>query len=160
SLRGKLLGTVPAPSIYLPRGLSADRCRIVPREPLPVRFRPQIPDSPLTQAVPLPAVSLSAAGIPVTAGVRLLDATGVIILNNAPGFACLTLRTTNAAGWPSLIGVVVAKNLANPAHFDLSVVYNPAGGAAGIRKQIALEQLPDLSLDPADTNYVVLRINS
>ena len=54
---GKSMGTVPPPRVFLPRDPAADRCEIAPPTPGPVRFRPQVPDSPLTQAVPLPAIS-------------------------------------------------------------------------------------------------------
>ena len=46
-----------------------------------------------------------------------------------------------------LFGVVVTANTVNPANFDLAVVYNPPGGAAGIQKQVVVEQFTDLSLN-------------
>ena len=46
------LDVVPEPTLFYPS--TADRCDPTPREPFPVRYRPQLPDRPLTQAVPLP----------------------------------------------------------------------------------------------------------
>lgn len=54
SVAGKCLGRVPVPQIYQPPDPSADRCQPKPPSPVPVRFQPTIPDSPLTQAVPSP----------------------------------------------------------------------------------------------------------
>ena len=160
SFSGKDFGTVPAPTLFFPRDPAADRCRLSPPTPLPVRFRPTVPDSPLTQAVPLPAVSLPAAGVPVTPAPVLLGAAGVVSLKDSKGFTCLTLGATNSSGWPQYFGVVVAANAGNPAHFDLSVIYNPPGGAAGIQQRVVVEEFTDLSLQPADPNYVATRINS
>jgi Baseplate J-like protein len=160
SFSGKDFGAVPAPTLFFPRDPAADRCQLSPLTPLPVRFRPSVPDSPLTQAVPLPAVSLPAAGVPITPAPVLLGAAGVVSLKDSKGFTCLTLGATNPSGWPQLFGVVVAANGANPAHFDVSVVYNPPGGAAGIQQRVVVEQFTDLSLQPADPNYVATVINS
>ena len=55
------LGIVPRPSIFKPPSPTADRCNPTPPVPIPVRYRPLIPDSPITQAV-----SLQLAGSPVT----------------------------------------------------------------------------------------------
>jgi len=63
SLQGKSLGTVPSPQIYQPPDPAADRCQPKQPTPVPVRFRPTIPDSPITQAVPSP---LSGQPMPVT----------------------------------------------------------------------------------------------
>lgn len=54
SLQGKSLGTVPQPRIYQPPDPAADRCQPRQPTPVPVRFRPTIPDNPITQAVPSP----------------------------------------------------------------------------------------------------------
>ena len=45
---------------------TADRCQPTPPSPVPVRFQPQVPESPLTQAVPVTVVPLPAVGNPVT----------------------------------------------------------------------------------------------
>jgi hypothetical protein len=44
-------GTVPAPTLFYPSNPGADRCQLSQPTPLPVRFQPQVPYSPLTQAV-------------------------------------------------------------------------------------------------------------
>ena len=160
SLTGKDLGTVPGPRLFYPQNPAANRCRISPPKPLPVRFRPQVPDSPLTQVVPLPVVSLPAAGIPVTLAPALLGVSGSVSLKDASGLACIKLNATNAHSWPQLFGVVVKENSAHPANLDVIVVYNPPGGTALIQKQIAVEQFTDLSLNQADSNYVASQINA
>jgi acetyl esterase/lipase len=58
------LGTVPEPSIFLPPDATQDRCTPSRPTPLPVRYNPVVPDSPLAQAVALPL-----AGSPVTLGI-------------------------------------------------------------------------------------------
>ncbi|HTA23119.1 MAG TPA: putative baseplate assembly protein [Terriglobales bacterium] len=160
SFTAKSLKTVPGPWLFYPAQPEADRCQIQSPVPLPVRYRPQIPDSPLTQAVPVAVTPLAGAGIPLTPTVVSLGASGLVALPNAYGFASLTLKTTNPAGWPSLFGMGVRANTTNPANLDLSVVYNPPGGAAGIEKQIVVETFSNLSLNSADSNYVVTQINS
>ncbi len=52
SLTGIDLGIVPRPSIFYPRN-QADRCHPANPVPVQVRFRPALPDSPITQAVAL-----------------------------------------------------------------------------------------------------------
>jgi Baseplate J-like protein len=88
-----------------------------------------------------------------------LGGTGFISLTNSSGFACLTLQATNATGWPQSFGVVVSVNAAHPANFDLAVVYDPPGGGSGVLKLVTVEKFSDLSLNPADPNYVVTQIN-
>ncbi|HXZ39744.1 MAG TPA: putative baseplate assembly protein [Terriglobales bacterium] len=162
SFSGEPLGTVPAPSLYYAAQPAADRCQSQSPTPVPVRFRPRIPDSPVTQAVPLaigPLFSTTpGAGTPVTPAVVPLG--GLVSLQNAAGYVSLTLQTTNPGGWPSLFGVVVNANSTTPANIDLSVVYNPPEGAAGIKKKIAVEVFTNLSLNAADTSYAVTQINT
>jgi hypothetical protein len=57
SLSNIKLGQVPEPRIFLPPDPAANRCNPALPTPVPERFRPQVPDSPVTQAVPLPVVS-------------------------------------------------------------------------------------------------------
>jgi hypothetical protein len=159
SLTGVDLGSVPAPSIFLPPDPSAAHCSNALPTPLPVRFRPQIPDSPITEAVPFAQVAIGELGNPKVTGVVPLPDSGFVSLNNAEGFACLTLQATNPNGWPSLFGVLVVVNSGNPADFDLSVVYDPASGGSGVHKLVTVEQFTNLSLNTADPNYVVTRIN-
>jgi Baseplate J-like protein len=164
SFSNQPLGTVPGPSLFYPSnpaagsGPAPDRCAPTPPTPLPVRFRPAIPDSPVTQAVPLAIVPLAGVGNPVTPAVVLFGS-GPIDLADSNGFACLTLLATNPAGWPQYFGVVVVPDPIHPPNFDLSVVYNPPGGAAGIHAQVVLEKYANLSLNTADPNYVKTQIN-
>jgi hypothetical protein len=155
SISGKTLGTVPEPKLYYPTSTAADHCQPTAPSPLPVRFRPAIPDSPLTQAVPLPL-----AGSPVTSSVVLLAGTGSVNLTDSNGFVCLTVQAVNSFAWPQFFGVTVRQNQTTPANFDLAVTYNPSGGAAGIQTEVTLENLTNLSLKPTDPNYVAIRINA
>src|SRR5271166_2924462 len=156
----KKLPAVPNPRLKFPPDPNADRCQNLPATTLPVRYRPQVPDSPLTQAVPMTAVSIAELGNPKSAGVVGLGGTGFVSLTNSSGFACLTLRATNSAGWPQSFGVVVSVNAGDPANFDLAVVYDPPGGGSGVHKLVTLEKFTDLSLkNPTDPNYVVTQIN-
>jgi len=157
SFKGRDMGKVPAPELQFPADPSEDRCQPTLPKPLPVRFRPQVPDRPLTQAVPIEVVSLPGSGVPAAAGIINLAGPGSVALKDANGFSCLTLRATDPAGWPQYFGVIATPN---GADLDLAVVYNPPGGAAGIKAQLLVEKLVGLSLNPADPNYVATRINS
>jgi hypothetical protein len=159
SFTNRALPAVPAPSLYYPGNPAADRCTPAPPVSLPVRYRPAIPDSPLTQAVPLTIVPLAGVGNPVTAGVVRFE-TGAIDLADSNGFACLTLIANSPAGWPQNFGVSAAPSAGHPGNIDLSVIYNPPGGAAGIHAQVVVEKFSNLSLHPADPNYVATQINS
>jgi Baseplate J-like protein len=159
SFTGVSLGTVPPPQMYWPPNPAADRCNDLPPSPLPVRFRPEVPDSPLTQAVPMTAVSIGAIGNPVTAGVVGLGGTGFVSLTNSDGFSCLTLEVTNPTGWPGSFGILVSVNSVHPTNFDLAIVYDPPGGGSGVQKMVTVEKFSDLSLNPIDPNYVVTQIN-
>src|SRR5260370_15264422 len=152
------MGTVLAPTLFQPPRPTGDHCSDPGPSPLPVRFRPQVPDRPITQSVPFTEVSLGEVGNPQPVGVLRLPNSGFLSLTNADGFACLTLQATNPSGWPQSFGVVVSVNAVNPADFDLSVVYDPSGGGAGIHKLIAVEKFGNLSLHPAAPHYVVTHI--
>ena len=156
------LGTVPQPRLYYPADAAGDRCKVVEPIPLPIRYRPTVPESPLTQAVPLALGPLTGVGNPITSAVVPIgSASGnsPVDLFDANGFACLTLQAGNPAGWPQYLGIVVVANTGNPSNFDLSVVYDPPGGAAGIHALVTLEKFTNLSLTSTDPNYVVTRIN-
>jgi hypothetical protein len=150
SISGKNLGSVPAPRLYLPPDPAADRCQPAPPVPLPVRFRPPVPDSPLTQAVPQPV-----AGVPVTPSVVLLNATGSAVLTDSNGFVCLTVQAVEPAAWPQFFGVLVEQNHTTPANIDLSVVYIPPEGATGSPTQVTLESFTNLPL-----NSLIAQINA
>ena len=153
------LGTVPRPQLDYPNDPSLDRCKTGEPSPVPVRFRPLIPDSPLTHAVPLSVAPLPGEGIPVTAAPLSL-AQGSIALSDQNGFASLTLHATNPSLWPQYFGIVASVNASNAQNFDLKVVYNPPGGAAGIHAQVTVETFTGLSLNKADPNYAPARINA
>jgi hypothetical protein len=53
SFSGVSLGTAPAPRLFQPPNPAADRCQPANPTPFPARFRPMVPDSPLTQSAPL-----------------------------------------------------------------------------------------------------------
>lgn len=152
------MGTVPGPSIYYPN--TTDRCTPTAATPIPVRFRPQVRDNPLTQAVPVSVVALPGAGNPVTTGVQQIPPSGILALSDAAGFTCLTLAATNPTSWPTLFGILVKKNSGDPSNIDLTVVYNPPGGAAGLYAQVTLEIFTNLSLNSADANYAVTTVNA
>jgi hypothetical protein len=120
-----------------------------------VRYRPLVPDSPVTQAVALPI-----AGSPVTTSIVFLSSAGFVSLSDANGFTSLMVEAAQPSTWPQYFGVTAAANIAHSGNFDLSVVYNPPGGATGVPSPVILETLSNLSLKPADPNYVVKQINS
>jgi len=141
------LGTVPEPSLYWPPDLTADRCTPTPRAALPVRFNPEVPDSPITQAVVLPT-----AGIPAAPGAVALARQGYVSLMDSGGLVSLTVSANDPKGWPALIGIVVSRNATVPADIDLKVYYVPAA-PAGTPGQVLLESFTNLSLKAADPNY-------
>ncbi len=151
------LGVVPVPLVSQPVNPAAAQCQQATPCPqtaavvAPVRYRPMIPDSPLTQAVPL-----TLAGSPVTPGIVPLSAyvNGSINLSDADGNVCLLLQATDPLNWPQkFFGVKVSAN-ATPGNIDLSVVYNPSGGAIGVPIPVVLESFSNLSLKTTDPNYV------
>jgi hypothetical protein len=149
---------VPAPSLFYPPSPSANRCQPAQPAPLPVRYRPAVPDtvpgSTLTQAVPLPL-----AGNPVTPGIVMLGGTGFVNITDSGGLICLMVQAANPSGWPQFFAVLTNANASNPGNFDLSVTYDPPGGAAGVQSPVLLEKFTNLSLKASDANYVVRQIN-
>ncbi len=154
SLPGVDLGRVPRPRLFRPPNPSADRCHPTSAVALPVRYRPLMPDSPITQAV-----TLQVAGSPITPGIVHLATNSFITLDDANGLVSLTVQAASPLLWPNFFGVLAKQNTANPANFDLSVIYSPAGGAPGMSAPPVLETFTDLSLVPADPNYVLTKIN-
>jgi len=146
------MGTVPQPSLYWPPDLTADRCTPKPRAALAVRFNPQVPDSPLTQAVVLPT-----AGVPATTGAVALARQGYVPLMDSGGFVSLAVSANSPKGWPALIGIVVSANKAVPANIDLEVYYLPAP-PAGTPGQVLLESFTNLSLKASDADYAGKRL--
>jgi hypothetical protein len=154
SFSGVKLPDVPRPSLFWPPNSAADRCQPAPRVPLPVRYRPLVPDNPLTQAVPLPL-----AGSPVTPDLVRLPFTGYVSLEDANGFVSLMVKANDPSSWPANFGVIASANAANPGHIDLMVVYNPPSGATGV-PTVVVESFTDLSLATADANYAPKQLNS
>src|SRR6185437_6579738 len=151
SLSGINLEMVPRPSIFKPSSVNPDRCNPTPPVPLPVRYRPLIPDSPLTQAMPL-----GLAGSPVTPGIVHLLTNSFVTLSDANGLIALALKAKSPLTWPDLFGVVAQPNTINPPNFDLSIVYNPPA----VSGTPVVETITDLSLAPADPNFVVTKVNA
>jgi Baseplate J-like protein len=152
SLTGTDLGVVPAPRFYYPP--TQQRCQQAAAAiPLPVRFRPTLSDSPLTQAVPQPLT-----GIPASSSVAPLNS-GSASLFDSNGFLSLAAQGTNPANWPAAFGVIVQQNATTATNIDLAVVYDPPGGAAGVSAPVTVERFTNLSFAPADPNYVAARIN-
>jgi hypothetical protein len=159
SLTGVDLGTVPEPTLFSAPDPGADPCSNAAAVPRPVRFRPQVPDLPLTQAVPFTESPMTGLANPQTTGVVKLPVADPVSLKNAEKFSCLTLQATNPAGWPQSFGVIVSANSGTPVNLDLSVVFDSAGGSSGIQKLVVVETFTNLSLDSTDPNYVVTQIN-
>ena len=149
---------VPPPSLFYPPSSSANRCKPVRSTPVPVRYRPAVPNivpgSSLTQAVPLPL-----AGNPVTPGIVMLSGTGFVNLIDANGFICLMVQAADPSAWPQFFGVLTSANATNPANIDISVVYDPPGGALGVEGPVVLEKFTNLSFKTTDPNYVATQIN-
>ncbi|HEX9200075.1 MAG TPA: putative baseplate assembly protein [Acidobacteriaceae bacterium] len=155
SMTGVSLGTVPNPTIFRPPNPSGDRCHPTARVPLPMRYRPQIPDRPVTLAVPL-----QLAGSPVTPNAVPLVSNGDVSLNDANGLACLTVQAADPLSWPQYFGIIAQPNAIDPSRFDLAIVFDPPGGPAGMSGPVVLERFPSLSLTIADPNYAVTQLNS
>jgi hypothetical protein len=153
-LSGIDLGRVPRAKLLRPPNPAADRCHPTAAVLLPVRYRPLIPDSPITQAVTLPV-----AGRPVTPDIVHLATNSFVTLDDSNGLVSLTVQAASPLSWPNFFGVVARQNTSNPANFDLSVIYNPAGGAPGTSAAPVLETFTDLSLTPGDPHYVLTKIN-
>src|SRR5262249_41103044 len=134
---------------------TADRCDPKPPVPVPARYRPMLPDSPVTQAV-----LLELAGSPITSAIVHLLTNSFVALMDEDGLVSLTVQAAVPLTWPDLFGVVAQQNTVNPANFDLSVVYNPPGGAPGVSVPPIVETITDLSLATADPNFVVAKINA
>jgi uncharacterized phage protein gp47/JayE len=141
---------VPGPRLFYPAPPSADRCQSSATTPVPVRYRPTVPDTlsgiPLTQAVPL-----QLGGIPVTPGIVMLNGTGYVSLSDSNNAVCLMVQAANPYAWPENFSVLAT---ANPDSFDLSVMYNSPQGTA-----VTLETLTNLSFNQSAFDYVATQIN-
>lgn len=154
SMPGVILPSVPEPALFYPPS-SASRCNPAPPVPFPVRYRPRLPDSPLTRTVPLPL-----AGSPVTPVPVALLPNGFVSLADANRFICLMAAADAPLSWPQYFAIQTGSNAVNPANFDLCVVFAPSGGPAGVTGPVILERFANLTLTPATPNYAVTQIQS
>jgi hypothetical protein len=155
SLSGISIGTVPEPQLFQPQnGCNQNRCKPTPAAALPVRYWPQLQDSPITQAVPL-----QIAEAPVTPGIVQLLTSGYVSLNDANGYTSVAIAADDPWAWPQYFGIVAETNAIHSANFDLKIVYVPPGGATGVAGQVVLEMFTDLSLTTTDMNYAKTQIN-
>lgn len=150
------LPAVPQPTLRIPPNPAADRCNAKPRSWLPVRYRPQLPSGPVTQAVPM-----ALAGVPVTNGLVFLTSTTWTSLKDSAGSVSLMAQAADPQQWPQYFGIIVKANAAHSQFIDLSVVYTPPGGAFGIASgKVLLETFTALSLSSGDANYAPTIINA
>ena len=152
SLSNISLGTVPQPRLFQPPDPTADRCTPASQKPIPARFGPTVPDTPLTQAVPLPLVGNS-----LTPGVVPLSGTGFVSLQDSNGFTSLMVQAIQPIAWPQHFGVTVKPN---GMAFELSVFYQPPASAIGIQGPVTLEHFLNVSLQPPALSETVAQINS
>jgi hypothetical protein len=155
SFDGIQVGTVPQPRLFQPPSAAQNRCSPTPRAALPVRYWPQLKDSPVTQAVPLPT-----AESPVTPGIVQLLTAGYVSLNDANGYTSLAVAADDPWAWPQNFGIVAETNAINPANFDLKVEYAPSTGPVGVTGPVVLERFTNLSLTTTDANYAKTQINT
>jgi predicted phage baseplate assembly protein len=127
SMPAQPLPVVPEPTLFQPPQAGANRCAPpTPPSPLPVRYRPQLPDSPVTQAVPL-----EIAGGPATTAPVALVTNGLVSLPDSNGYTALMLGANNVAQWPQWFGVLATLNSAGTL-LTLQVVFNPPGATAPV----------------------------
>jgi hypothetical protein len=137
SMPAQPLPVVPEPTLFQPPQAGADRCAPPkPPSPLPVRYRPQLPDSPVTQAVPL-----EIAGSPVTTMPVALVTNGLVSLPDSNGYTALMLGANNVAQWPQWFGVLATLDAGT---LTLQVVFKPGAAAP-----VVLETFANLA-SPAD----------
>jgi Baseplate J-like protein len=143
------LDVVPEPTLFYPS--TGDRCDPGNPTPFPVRYRPQLSDRPLTQAVPLPLT-----GTPTTANPVALQTSGAVGLLDTDGYTSLLVSADAPASWPQYFGLQASPNAVDPANFDLAVVYAPAGAPS----PVVLERFTDLTLAPATPNNAIAELNT
>jgi hypothetical protein len=148
------LPVVPEPSLYHPPKPNVDRCTPAAGVAFPVRYRPSLAQGPVTQAVPLPL-----AGSPVTPNAVALPAIGYAALSDAAGITSLLVAADSPLSWPQYFVVAAAANTANPGNFDLSIIFTPPNGPAGLAAPPVLEQFTNLTLAPGATNYAPTVLN-
>jgi len=146
------LPTVPEPTLYYPRSAAADHCTPTPATPLPVRYRPVLEQSPVTQAIELPL-----AGSPVTPNAVPLLPTGFVTLTDSNGYACLMVRPDAPTSWPQYFGILASANATVPPTFDVEVVFNPPGTVSG--GWVVLEHFAGLTMTGNVSNNAATQIN-
>ena len=143
------MGTMPGPSIFIPPNTTSARCNPTARQGLPVRFRPAVQDSPITQAVPL-----QLAGSPATATPVSLTTNGVVSVNDSEGLTALLVSANSPLNWPQYFGVIANVNGGDASEVDLQILFAPPGGAPGVGPYAVVEQYTGLSFNPPDANYI------
>lgn len=154
SMTGMPLPNVPAPSLIQITPVK-DRCDPPAPTYLPVRYRPMLPDSPITQAAPI-----AIAGAPVTSAPVALLANGFVSLTDANGNTSLAVEADSPLSWPQYFGIRATQNTTTPANFDLAILFDPPGGPAGMPGPVVLESFTDLTLAPSVANNAILQLNS
>ena len=149
------MGTMPGPSLFIPPNTTSARCNPTARQGLPVRFRPPVTDSPVTQAVPL-----QLAGSPATATPVSLTTNGAVSLSDNNGLTALMVAANNPLDWPQYFGVIATQNLIDATEVDLQIVFAPPGGATGVGPFAVLEQYTGLSFNTPDPNYIATALNA
>ena len=125
SMPAQPLPVVPEPTLFQPPQAGTDRCaQPTPPSPLPVRYRPQLLDSPVTQAV-----RLEIAGSPLTTTPRALVTNGLVSLPDSNGYTALMLGANNVAQWPQWFGVLATLGVGT---LTLQVVFNPPGATSPV----------------------------
>jgi hypothetical protein len=153
SISADPLPTVPQPRLRVPPDPAADRCNPSAGAWFPVRYRPQLADSPVSQAVPLPL-----AGSPVTANAVPLASVGYVNLTDANGFVSLAVAANDPSSWPAHFGILVNKNASN---FDLTVVFIPPANPTDPTAWVHLEQFTNLTLTASGAaNDAVRQLNT
>jgi hypothetical protein len=154
SLNAVSLGTVPEPDLFQPSNAAQNRCNPAPASALPVRYWPQLQDSPITQAVPI-----AIAEAPVTPGIVQLLTAGYVSLDDTSGSTSVAVSADDPWAWPQYFGIAAQANALHPANFDLSVVYIPPSGLVGVTGPVVLESFTNLSLTTTEMNYAKTQIN-
>jgi hypothetical protein len=67
TIADKPVGSVPESTLSLPPDPGGDRCKLTPPTPLPIRFRPRVPQSPVTQVVDLSKAGTSTSAMSMSA---------------------------------------------------------------------------------------------
>ena len=80
-------------------------------------------------------------GRPVTPAIVYLLTNSFVTLTDAERSDLPYSSGRRPCSWPNFMGVTATQNAVHPANFDLSVVYDPPGGASGLSAPPVLETL-------------------